>query len=68
MLRPRHGQVGSDRQCRRLTARNTEAMSGMRNTALVHLTKALPDQLGPDGITANIVHSADCAAGEVSVR
>jgi NAD(P)-dependent dehydrogenase (short-subunit alcohol dehydrogenase family) len=31
-------------------------MSGMRNTALVHLTKTLSDQLGPDGITVNIVH------------
>jgi NAD(P)-dependent dehydrogenase (short-subunit alcohol dehydrogenase family) len=39
-----------------LTARCTEAMSGMRNTALVHFTKTLSDQLGPDGITANIVH------------
>jgi NAD(P)-dependent dehydrogenase (short-subunit alcohol dehydrogenase family) len=39
-----------------LTARNTEAMSGMRNAALVHLTKTLSDQLGPDGITVNIVH------------
>lgn len=39
-----------------LTARCTEALSGMRNTALVHLTKTLSDQLGPDGITVNIVH------------
>jgi len=39
-----------------LTARNTEALSGMRNTALVHLTKTLSDQLGPVGITVNIVH------------
>lgn len=39
-----------------LTARCTEAMSGMRNTALVHLTKTLSDQLGPYGITVNIVH------------
>ena len=39
-----------------LTARCTEAMSGMRNTALVHLTKTLSDQLGPDGITVNIIH------------
>jgi NAD(P)-dependent dehydrogenase (short-subunit alcohol dehydrogenase family) len=39
-----------------LTARCTEAMSGMRNTALVHLTKTLSDQLGPQGITVNIVH------------
>ncbi|MBS0393137.1 MAG: SDR family oxidoreductase [Proteobacteria bacterium] len=39
-----------------LTARNTEALSGMRNAALVHLTKTLSDQLGPHGITVNIVH------------
>lgn len=39
-----------------LTARCTEAMSGMRNTALVHLTKTLSDQLGQYGITVNIVH------------
>lgn len=39
-----------------LTAPCTEAMSGMRNTALVHLTKTLSDQLGPDGVTVNIVH------------
>lgn len=39
-----------------LTARSTEALSGMRNAALVHLTKTLSDQLGPDGITVNIVH------------
>ena len=39
-----------------LTARSTEALSGMRNTALVHLTKTLSDQLGPQGITVNIVH------------
>ena len=39
-----------------LTARSTEALSGMRNTALVHLTKTLSDQLGPDGVTVNIVH------------
>ena len=39
-----------------LTARSTEAMSGMRNAALVHFTKTLSDQVGPDGITVNIVH------------
>lgn len=39
-----------------LTARCTEALSGMRNTALVHLTKTLSDQLGQFGITVNIVH------------
>jgi NAD(P)-dependent dehydrogenase (short-subunit alcohol dehydrogenase family) len=39
-----------------LTARCTEALSGMRNTALVHMTKTLSDQLGVDGITVNIIH------------
>jgi NAD(P)-dependent dehydrogenase (short-subunit alcohol dehydrogenase family) len=28
----------------------------MRNAAIVHLTKALSDQLGPSGITVNLVH------------
>lgn len=39
-----------------LTARCTEALSGMRNTALVHFTKTLSDEVGRDGITVNIVH------------
>ena len=39
-----------------LTARSTEALSGMRNAALVHFTKTLSDQLGRSGITVNIVH------------
>ncbi|WP_314375735.1 SDR family oxidoreductase [Sphingomonas paucimobilis] len=39
-----------------LTARCTEALSGMRNTALVHLTKTLSDEVGRDGITVNIIH------------
>ena len=39
-----------------LTARCTEALSGMRNTAIVHMTKTLSDNLGKHGITANIVH------------
>lgn len=39
-----------------LTARCTEALSGMRNTAIVHMTKTLSDQLGRHGITVNIVH------------
>ena len=29
---------------------------GLRNAAVVHLTKTLSDQLGPDGITLNVVH------------
>jgi len=39
-----------------LTARCTEALSGMRNAALVHFTKTLSDHVGVDGITVNIVH------------
>lgn len=39
-----------------LTARCTEALSGMRNTAIVHMTKTLSDHLGKAGITVNIVH------------
>lgn len=39
-----------------LTGRSSHALSGMRNVAVVHLTKALSDQLGPDGITVNTLH------------
>jgi len=39
-----------------LTARCTEALSGMRNAALVHFTKTLSDEVGRDGITVNIIH------------
>lgn len=39
-----------------LSARRAGTFSGLRNAALVHLTKTLSDQLGPDGITANLVH------------
>ncbi len=39
-----------------LTARCTEALSGMRNAAIVHMTKTLSDHLGSKGITVNIVH------------
>ncbi|HJS90552.1 MAG TPA: SDR family oxidoreductase [Steroidobacteraceae bacterium] len=39
-----------------LTGRSSNALSGMRNVALCHLTKSLSDQLGPDGITVNSVH------------
>ena len=31
-------------------------ISGLRNISLVHLTKTLSDQLGPSGITVNLVH------------
>ncbi|WP_216586243.1 SDR family NAD(P)-dependent oxidoreductase [Streptomyces brasiliscabiei] len=39
-----------------LTGRSSHALSGMRNLAVVHMTKALSDQLGPSGITVNTVH------------
>ncbi|RNI22941.1 SDR family NAD(P)-dependent oxidoreductase [Flexivirga caeni] len=39
-----------------LTGRASHALSGMRNVAVVRMTKVLSDQLGPDGITVNTVH------------
>lgn len=39
-----------------LTGRSSHALSGMRNVAVVHLTKTLSDQLGPYGITVNTLH------------
>lgn len=39
-----------------LSGRQSAALSGMRNAAIVHLTKVLSDQLGPAGITVNLVH------------
>ena len=39
-----------------LSARRAGTFSGLRNAALMHLTKTLSDQLGPDGITVNLVH------------
>lgn len=39
-----------------LTGRSSHALSGLRNLAVVHMTKTLSDQLGPFGITVNTVH------------
>ncbi|CAN5352070.1 SDR family oxidoreductase [soil metagenome] len=39
-----------------LTGRASKVISGMRNLAVAHLTKTLSDQLGPDGITVNLIH------------
>ncbi|MCP2243996.1 SDR family NAD(P)-dependent oxidoreductase [Lentzea aerocolonigenes] len=39
-----------------LTGRSSHALSGMRNLAIVHMTKVLSDQLGPHGITVNTLH------------
>ncbi len=39
-----------------LTARASKIISGMRNMAIIHMNKTLSDQLGPYGITMNIIH------------
>jgi len=39
-----------------LTGRGSKQLSGMRNVAVVHMTKTLSDQLGPSGITVNVIH------------
>lgn len=39
-----------------LTGRGSKVISGMRNLAVVHMTKSLSDQLGPNGVTVNIIH------------
>lgn len=39
-----------------LTGRGSKVMSGMRNLAVVHMTKNLSDQLGGNGVTVNIIH------------
>ena len=39
-----------------LSGRRSGNISGLRNAAIVHLTKTLADQLGGHGITVNLVH------------
>jgi NAD(P)-dependent dehydrogenase (short-subunit alcohol dehydrogenase family) len=39
-----------------LSGRRSGNISGLRNAAVVHLTKTLADELGADGITVNLVH------------
>jgi NAD(P)-dependent dehydrogenase (short-subunit alcohol dehydrogenase family) len=39
-----------------LSGRRAGVLSGLRNAAIVHLTKTLADQLGADGITVNLIH------------
>jgi NAD(P)-dependent dehydrogenase (short-subunit alcohol dehydrogenase family) len=39
-----------------LSGRRTGVISGLRNAAIVHLTKTLADQLGSHGITVNLIH------------
>jgi NAD(P)-dependent dehydrogenase (short-subunit alcohol dehydrogenase family) len=46
-----------------LAARNSGSLSGMRNLALVHLSKTLSHQLGPSGVTVNAVHPGATRTG-----
>lgn len=39
-----------------LTGRGSKQLSGMRNVAICHMTKVLSDQMGPHGITVNVIH------------
>ena len=39
-----------------LSGRYSANIGALRNAALVHFTKTLSEQLGPDGITVNLVH------------
>lgn len=39
-----------------LTGRGSKQLSGLRNVAICHMTKTLSDQLGPAGITVNVIH------------
>ena len=39
-----------------LTGRGSKQLSGMRNVAIVHMTKVLSDQLGPFNVTVNTIH------------
>jgi NAD(P)-dependent dehydrogenase (short-subunit alcohol dehydrogenase family) len=39
-----------------LSGRRSGNISGLRNAAIVHLTKTLADELGAHGITVNLVH------------
>jgi len=39
-----------------LSGRRSGNISGLRNAAIVHLTKTLSDELGAHGITVNLVH------------
>ena len=41
---------------------------GLRNAAIVHMTKTFSDQLGPDGITLNVVHPGLTLSETVKTR
>lgn len=52
----RKGEFGRIINIGGLTGRGSKQLSGMRNVAVVHMTKTLSDQLGPFGITVNVIH------------
>ena len=39
-----------------MASRNAGTYSGVRNLALVHMTKTLSNELGPHGVNVNVVH------------
>ena len=41
---------------------------GLRNAAIVHMTKTLSDQLGKDGITMNVVHPGGTRTESTEIR
>ena len=41
---------------------------GLRNSAIVHMTKTLSDQLGPSGITLNVVHPGSTLTETIEIR
>jgi NAD(P)-dependent dehydrogenase (short-subunit alcohol dehydrogenase family) len=53
MKRQRYGRIVN---IGGLTGRGSKQLSGMRNVAIVHMTKVLSDQLGPFNITVNTIH------------
>ncbi len=50
-----------------VSARQT-TIYGLRNAAIVHMTKTFSDQLGPDGITLNVVHPGLTLSETVTTR
>jgi NAD(P)-dependent dehydrogenase (short-subunit alcohol dehydrogenase family) len=47
-----------------LSGRTSTTYAGARNTAIAHLSKALSDELGPFGITSNVIHPGLTNAGD----
>lgn len=51
-----------------LAARNAGTYSGLRNLALVHMTKTLSLELAPCGVTVNIVHPGQTLTEKTQAR